>query len=357
MRTYLRDWPSQLTLGAFIATFAYALIVLSQVRSEDGATFTPGLATWGALALTGVSVAMFVAFIHHVATSLQPVTVIGRVGREIAVELDHPYPGSVGDEPDGDVREPARPPDRSLTWSGPSGSITGVDGPTLLAWAVDHRAVVALRREIGDHVATGADVIDVWWDDGAGPDDEAVLDPTTVLGVGRERTMADDAAFGFRQIVDIAVRALSPGVNDPTTAVQALDELHARLRQLAGTELPSACRCVDGHLRLVLPRPGWTSLVALAVDEIRQESVRSAHVVHRLGEVLTDLSHVVPAHRHPVLAEERRLVEAAIERAFPDRHDRAFTRRPLGRFAAEPGDPPAVDGPPGGAARLSGSGR
>lgn len=169
--------------------------------------------------------------------------------------------------------------------------------------------------------------------------------------------MADDAAFGFRQIVDIAVRALSPGVNDPTTAVQALDELHARLRQLAGTELPSPNRCVDGRLRLVLPRPGWTSLVALAVDEVRQESVRSAHVVHRLGEVLADLSHVVPAHRHPVLAEERRLVESAIERSFPDRHDRAFTRRPLDGFAGGPGAPPGVDGTSGRAAPVSGSGR
>lgn len=338
MRTYLRDWPSQLTLGAFIATFAYALIVLSQVRSDDGATFTPGLATWGAMVLTAVSVAMFVVFVHHVATSLQPVTVIGRVGLEIAVALDHPYPGSVGDDPEDDVAPPDRPPDRSLRWAGPSGSVTGVDGPTLAAWAVEHDAVVALRREIGEHLVTGAEVLDVWWDHGPpDPDDGAELDPRTVIGLGRERTMADDAAFGFRQIVDIAVRALSPGVNDPTTAVQALDELHARLRQLAEMELPSPCRCVDGRLRLILPRPGWAQLVALALDEIRQDSVRSAHVVHRLGEVIADLSHVVDRDRHRVLVDERRLLRAAIERAFPDRHDREFTLRPLERFTASPG--------------------
>ncbi|HSL57174.1 MAG TPA: DUF2254 domain-containing protein [Acidimicrobiales bacterium] len=332
MRTFLRDWPSQLTLGAFISTFAYAMIVLSQVRTVDELAFAPGLATWGALALTAVSVGMFVMFIHHVATSLQPTTVIGRVGRETAAALDPPYPGGIGDDADPDAAPPDGPPDRTLDWDGRAGTLTAIDGQGLLEWAASHDAVVVLRLQVGHYVTTGTPLLDVWCDD---HDAIEAIDLDALVGTGRERTMVDDPVFGFRQLVDIAVRALSPGVNDPTTAVQVLDELHDRLRQLATVEIPSACRTDDGVLRLVLPRPEWDDYLALAVDEIRHHAERASHVLHRLGAMLADLDTVVPEHRGELLAEERRLVVSTVDRVFADRHDRQLVLRPIAGFVAE----------------------
>ena len=132
--------------------------------------------------------------------------------------------------------------------------VIGVDPVRLTQVAVSQGCVIELNAMVGDFVASNGPLFRVW-----GPlCEEARAELPSTVHMGRERTMRQDAAFGFRQLVDIAERALSPGINDPTTAVQVIDRPHDLLRQLAGRAIPSPYReAADGRLALILPRPGW----------------------------------------------------------------------------------------------------
>lgn len=133
------------------------------------------------------------------------------------------------------------------------------------------------------------------------------------IGLGKERTLDQDAAFGFRQLVDIATRALSPGTNDPTTAVHALDRIHDLLRRLALRRFPSPLRSdEDGIVRLVLPRRGWDDYVRLGLDEIRLSGEGQIQITLRLRTILEDLADIAIENRLPVIREELALLDAGV---------------------------------------------
>lgn len=148
------------------------------------------------------------------------------------------------------------------------------------------------------------------------------------LTFGPERTLQQDTAFGFRQLVDIAERALSPGINDPTTAVQAIDQLHDLLRRMIRRRLPSPSRKDEnGVLRLICPRPDWDSYVRLAMDEVRQYGKSSIQVTRRLRFLLEDLLRVAPAFRRGELERQLELLEASTTRAFSTTQETATAER------------------------------
>jgi uncharacterized membrane protein len=129
-------------------------------------------------------------------------------------------------------------------------------------------------------------------------------DVRSAVGLGNERTLEQDAAFGMRQLVDIALRALSPGINDPSTAVQALDRIHDLLRRLAVRRFPTPARSIDGVVRLLVNRPGWEDHVRLGLEEIRLAGAEQVQITRRLRTVLADLISIAPAHRQAVLHGE-----------------------------------------------------
>jgi uncharacterized membrane protein len=144
------------------------------------------------------------------------------------------------------------------------------------------------------------------------------------VALGAERTMEQDPAFPFRIIVDIASKALSPAINDPTTAVLALDQIHHLLRNLAGRRLDTGLvHDRDKRLRLIYRTPDWEDFVSLAVVEIRHFGASSIQVARRLRAMLEDLIQAVPAERRPPLEAELRRLQRAAERAFSDPEDRA----------------------------------
>src|SRR5262249_13506686 len=143
------------------------------------------------------------------------------------------------------------------------------------------------------------------------------------IALGAERTIEQDPAFPFRIIVDIASKALSPAINDPTTAVLALDQLHHLLRNVGLRRLDTGLtRDRDGRLRLVYATPDWETFVALALTEVRQFGATSIQVTRRMHALLEDLVAVLPPERHPALRAEMRRLHGAIERAFSDPEDR-----------------------------------
>jgi uncharacterized membrane protein len=139
--------------------------------------------------------------------------------------------------------------------------------------------------------------------------------------------MQQDTAFGFRQLVDIAERALSPGINDPTTAVQALDQLHDLLRRLAHRRFPAPTRKDEGGtVRLICPRPDWDAYVRLAVDEVREYGEGSLQVARRLRFLLEDLLRMAPAFRRAELVRQLVLLDASVGRGFPDPREATMAR-------------------------------
>ena len=164
-------------------------------------------------------------------------------------------------------------------------------------------------------------------------DPEAVL---SHIGVGPERTAHQDLASGLRQLADIAVKALSPGINDPTTATQCLDRLHDLLRRIGTSHLPSGRHLDDAHrLRLVVPVVSWPDMVQLAFDEIRRFGDGNLQVQRRLRAVLADLLEATDDDLHPPLEEQLRLLDrsASTER---DPEDEARARTPDGQGIGSP---------------------
>lgn len=198
----------------------------------------------------------------------------------------------------------------------------GFDRKKLIEMAVQMDAVVEIVPAIGDFVPKGSELLRVHGGK------ESDLDPLfEEITLGKERTMNQDPAFGFRQLVDIAEKGLSPSVNDPTTAVQCLDEIHDLLRMLADRPFPTGqWRDDEGNLRLVSPVRSWDAYIHLAFDEIRHYGNDSLQIHRRMRAILLDLLDVAPADRHEPLRLQLRLLDAVAERDIPDEEDRVTSR-------------------------------
>jgi uncharacterized membrane protein len=321
LRTFLRDRHSQLALGVFVGTFTYSLMVLREVHTEEapGGEFVPGIATSAAFGLVLLSLAFFVDYIHHISQSIRVSSITMSIAREtraaIADIYDHEH-----------TQEPLPLPESvqvETVLAPRPGVITGLDRDALVADASAAGTVVEVVPGIGDFVPEGAPLLRLHGGEQLRPDDflESV-------GIGAERTMQQDPAFGFRQLVDIAERGLSPAVNDPTTAIQCLDQVHDLLRRIAGRAFPSGQRLDgDGALRLTFPVVSWEGYVTLSLDEIRHYGRDSIQVHRRMRSLLDDLEETVPAERRGPLRRQVRLLDASSERDLPDQEDRAFSRR------------------------------
>lgn len=322
LRSFLRDRTNQLCLGVFLASFTYALLGLRAVRpgAPEGEAEVPGLTLTVAFVLVLLSLAAFVLFVHHVTQSIRVVHIIDSVAEESRGTIR----SCLLDDPDPVVPTPGGPPDRTLHFERAPGVIVAITEPRLVEVAAEHDTTIVLRFGVGDHLATGVPVVELHGGDVAGVDPEAVL---CHIGTGPERTSYQDLGSGLRQLADIAVKALSPGINDPTTATQAIDRLHDLLRRIGTGHLPSGTHLDhDGHLRLVVPTARFDDLVQLAFDEIRHYGRESLQVHRRLRAVLLDLLDATPLHLHDPLEEQLSLLDRyADDSEQPEDRERART--------------------------------
>ncbi|HYO58394.1 DUF2254 domain-containing protein [Archangium sp.] len=327
LRTFLKDRQSQLALGIFVGTFVYALLTLRNVRGTAGGmeAHVPSLSVWLAVVLVLLCVSAFIFYIHHVAQSIRAVVILTRIRDETRHTLERMYPEGVGqDTEEARLERPAGSPSLLVTYPGTSGVLVAVDEEQLFSCAREAGVTLALVPLVGDFVPHGGTLFDVWGE-ASELDVEALLES---LSIGPERTLQQDTAFGFRQLVDVAERALSPGINDPTTAIQAIDQLHELLRRMVGRRFPTSARKdEEGTLRLICPRPDWSSYVRLAVDEVRRYGEGSLQVARRLRFMLEDLLRVAPAFRRDELERQLSLLEASVERAFTDEREAAPAHR------------------------------
>lgn len=310
LRTFLRDRPSQHCFGVFVATALYSLMVLREIGTEP--VPVPGLAMTVAFALVVASIFGFVFLVHHVANSIRAVSIMEAVAAETRASIRENYPLE-HEERFGDADLPAGPPTQVLALERGPGDLLGVDEDDLVALAERHGCVLELLPTVGDYLPSNLPLFHVHGGDGA-VDVRDVLDH---VGIGPERTLFQDTAFGFRQLVDIAEKALSPAVNDPTTAVQCIDRLHDLLRRLAVRPIPAGrYGGADGQLRLLIPQPTWDDFVHLAFDEIRHFGIGSLQIPRRLRAALLDLKAAAPPDRHGVLDEQLAALDAAVDREY-----------------------------------------
>ena len=321
LTNFMADRGNQVTLGTFIATFLYCLLVLRTIRSADesgGAdaviAFVPHIAILVGLALALASIAVFIFFIHHVPESIHVSNLIAGVGRDLRDKIAVLFPARIGQG--APTREAARDDDavtdvpegfyddaRRVT-ANSDGYVTGVDAEGLLALATKHDLVVRIRHRPGDFVANG-DTLVLAWPPGHA-DDQAASDIRTSFAWGRQRTARQDVRFLVNELVEIAARALSPGVNDPFTAISCLDWLSAALKDLAGRDFPGAQRYDDGGRLRVIAFPTTFEDFADGVygqlaPYLSGDRNAALHAFTTLGEIagrLTDDSQRVALRRH-----------------------------------------------------------
>lgn len=290
--SFLSDRTTQATLGVFTASFVYSLAVLRTVRgASDGIEqFVPQLSVSVAFLLVLAAVAMFIAFIHNITTTVQVATIIDRVGGRTEHLIDEQF-GEPHSQTNGFGASwsPEAGEDRvPLNLDGRNGTLDHVDYPRLVTLARQHDVVIHLDACLGAFLTSGQQVGTVWG--AAGPEDDALRDFSRCLGLVRTRTMTQDISFGLRQLVDIAERALSPSMNDPTTAVQVLDEIHVILRALAvRRSISPYIADEDGQVRVVHQPPKFADLLDLGVDEILHYGKDGLQVPRRLQAMLRDV--------------------------------------------------------------------
>ena len=323
LRNFMRDRSNQTALGTFVGIYAYCLIVLRAIRGGEQDPFVPSLATLGAIVLAFVGIAMLIHYIHHVSTSIQAARILAAIYEETAGTLAHLYP-----EPLGEAEAPPREAEAARLrtreeWvpvcADRTGYLQSVDADSLLRWACERDRIVQLTCRIGDFVIADQPLCEV----AGGPlDDADARALRRTVAIGEQRTVTQDLGFGIRQVVDVAIKALSPGVNDSTTAVMCVDRLGGLMLQLAGRDIPSPYRQVDGRLRVIAPTQDFAMLVDLAFDEIRWAAREQPVVLGRLGAVLGRLlAALAPGARQATVLQALEALRETMQ-AVPDERSR-----------------------------------
>ncbi|MGY2085730.1 DUF2254 domain-containing protein [Blastococcus sp. SYSU DS0539] len=356
LQTFVTDPVVQATLAQLTGTFVYALTVLRTVRTSeatlDGSAFVPRLSITLAFLFSLGSVAALVVFLGHLARMLRVETMLRNVHDEAVATIartdQHP-----------DDTPPELPPGPGTPVEAlSSGFVVAVDEQRLADAARDRDLVLVLRPRMGDSVVAGTPLAHAWHR-GGGPvrePDELARVVTDAITLSYERTPEEDAAYSLRKIVDIAGRALSPGINDPTTAVHALSHLSALLGGLLPRHSPSlVCRDDDGTVRLVVHR--WTAeeLLRLGLEETLEYSSGQPAVLRRIAGLLRELAWQVRGHGldRDLRTLVGRAATLAVETTSIDEREAALWRAGVedaldGRWAVvpEPGRRPA-DAPAG----------
>ena len=315
----LRDKPSQIAIGLFVATFVHAILAIREVTPNgDGEGTVPGIAVITAFVLVLISIAVLVMYVHHIGQALRVSALIELVGKDTRALIDQFYP---------DKGEAARslPGADHVVAAAESGVITTIGHEHLVEEAARAGCVLELVPALGEFVPAGAPLFVVHGNHSR-LDEKRIIEG---LILKLEPTLDQDAAYGMRMLVDIAERSLSDSpFQDPTTAVQALDRLHDCLRQLARRPFPDGVYRDDAdEVRLVVRMMNWEAYVHLAFDEIRMAGAGSPQVSRRLKTALIDLKSVSLLDRVSVLDHQLELLEAATTALMDDERDAQMALR------------------------------
>jgi uncharacterized membrane protein len=281
------------------------------------------------LVLAILSLASFLFVVEHIGKELRPVTVVTKVAREGLAVIRNTYPLLLS--PDalpprtGSAFLPRKNAGRWVNHQGRARVILAFNVRGLVDLAKRNECLIELVPQIGDFVGAGSPLFRIYGG-GSGVRDRELI---ASVALGAERTMEQDPAFAFRIIVDIADKALSPAINDPTTSVLSIDQIQFLLQEVGKRDLDTGTVCDEGgEVRLVYRTPAWEDFVLLGITEIRHFGANSIQVMRRLCAMLEHLIEILPAERVPLLEQQRDLIHASVDRKFKDPLDRVRAEIP-----------------------------
>src|SRR5262249_484839 len=315
----LRNNVVRYTTGLFIFTLLFAISALKRMQVT---VFQ--LVVFVAACLGILCFAAFLFLIDYAARLLRPISIVGLVGKAGLAVIESVYPDpSLGPNKSASQRSKLGTPARTIRHRGASEIVLAAKVDELVAEAQKSGGVIEFVPQVGDFVATDEPLFNLY-----GP--AATLDDEkfrSTVAFGPERTMEQDPTFSFRIVVDIALKALSQAINDPTTAVIAVDQLHRLLRK-SGNQNLRTDEILDksGQLLVIFRTPNWEDFVHLAFTEIRHCGAQNMQVARRLRAMIENLIQTLPKHRHPALQRELQLLDREIEKYFPCPEDLALAR-------------------------------
>jgi uncharacterized membrane protein len=332
IRNFVRDRGNQVVLGTFIATFAYCLMVLRTVRGPEGTVFVPAISVSVGVVLAVASLAVLIYFINHISMSIQATRVIASIGADLDATIDRLYPQRIDwSQTPAEIEHEAEasenlpePPGKAHGVASPrSGYIHSVKFDALIAAATEASVLVRVQHPPGQFVAKGAFLAEIFDASDQAPGEELEEAVVGAFHLGDDRASTADIEFYIDQLVEIAVRALSPGINDPFTAMACIDRLGASLRQLAERILPSPYHHDDGGtLRVIARSQTFEGALNAAFNLIRQYGQSSAPVSMRMMETLAVLAEWAPARDHKAaLLAHARMIESGAKSTMRERAD------------------------------------
>ncbi len=335
----MQDTGNQVVLGTFISTFVYSLLVLRTVNGITENQFVPHLAVTGGIVLAIASVGVLIYFIHHAASSIQVDQVITRVGHDLADGIDRLFPKKIGqdilkhqhgaDDIPADFDRDFQP-----IHSQKSGYVQAVNEQQLMQIATENNLLLYIQHRPGKFVVKNSSLVQCY--PGAQVNKQLAKKISGAFVLGLQRTEQQDVEFSIDQLVEIAARALSPGINDPFTAIRCIDQLTASLCYLLQKEIPSAYRYDDhNHLRVVAEPVTFAHVTDAAFNQIRQYGKSSAAVTIRLLEAIATITSYTQTveqrkalRRHADMIQrgsQEGLSEALDRQDVDDRYDRVLT--------------------------------
>ena len=318
--TLLRDNVIRVIVGIFLFTLAFAMRVLT--RTDDTVKQLDVLVA-GMLGIFSVMVFLFL--IDYAARLLRPVSLVQRVGETGIGVIQGVYKGPTRDPGPVEPSIPRLEPARVVLHKGKSGVVLAVDLKGLVALAGQADGRIEFVPQVGDFLAVDEPIFRLHGG-AVAIDDERVH---ASVALGTERTLEQDPTFALRILVDIAIKALSAAINDPTTAVMAIDQLHRMLRVVGLRHLHNdVLRDETSNLRLIFITPKWEDYVHLTCTEIRHCGGRSVQVMRRMRAMLEHLLQSLPEHRHAELRRQLDLLDRTVEDSFAFAEDRALARIP-----------------------------
>ena len=335
IRNFMNVRANQMVLGTFVATFIYGVLVLRTVNAVLDARFVPGLSVTIAVVMSLLSLGVLIYFIHNVSESIQAQNIIAKVCRDLDKAVERIFPEKMGREEDlsnGPIKRDYDIPkacDRDVCQvkADRSGYLQAIDNDALIRIAVEENLLVHLGYRPGNFITRGSDLVTVW--PGERVDEGLSEKINAIFILGPERTLEQDVEFAISQLVEIAVRALSPGINDPITANTCIDWLGVSLSQLANRKMPSSHRFdQEGRLRVICKPFDFEGMVDAALNMIRQNSQSVAAVsIHLLETIATVAAQTFRKEDRVALSRHAAMVVHGCKERLSDEDDRKDLER------------------------------
>ncbi|QDH80868.1 DUF2254 domain-containing protein [Echinicola soli] len=328
LQNFMHDKLNQVVLGSYIATFTYCLVVLSTVKSSDSLQFLPTISVGFAIILALVNIFLLVIFIHHISINIQADQVVSNVNSSLNENFRRLFPKGEEEEEEAleisagkieELKQNARYKEIYRVKS--SGYLQVVNRERLISLAKEIEGFIEMKKHAGHFLVEGQEVFAVYGDKELEEGFEGRL--LSSLIIGDKRNSTQDSEFAIRQMVEVASRALSPGVNDPYTAITCIDKLTDSICYLTAVDLPGPYRFdEDEKLRLILRTMSFDGVVGVAFNQIRQFGQSSpAVLIHLMGAMVTIHNLSQRSEHKQVILKHAKMIHHAAKEHFGERND------------------------------------